>query len=45
MVTSHGLDPRAYNTVWDLVIGVSISRMSIWAVGQTTVKEWLLQNV
>lgn len=38
MVTSYDLDPRAYHTVWGVIIGGSISRMSVWAVGQTTVQ-------
>lgn len=38
VVTSYDLDPRAYHTVWGVIIGGSISRMSVWAVGQTTVQ-------
>ena len=38
MVTSYDLDRRAYHTVWGVIIGGSISRMSVWAVGQTTVQ-------
>ena len=36
--TSFGLDPRAYHTVWGCTIGFSVSIMSVWGVGQTTVQ-------
>ena len=32
------MDPRGYQTVWELIFGFMVLRMAVWGVGQTTVQ-------